>query len=47
MNEYNTTIVGIFRYFNKDVRLPVMFQNTRLLAFNFNDQLPHTHCGPR
>ena len=35
-------------YFNRDVRiLPVIFQNTRLLAFKFNAQLLHTHCGSR
>ena len=43
----NASIVGILRYFNKDKRLSVIFQHTRLLALNFNNQLLHTHFGPR
>ena len=39
--------MGILRYFNKDIRLSVIFQNTRLLALNFNNQLLHRHCRPR
>ena len=43
----NASIVGILRYFNKDKRLLVIFQNARILALNFNNQLLHTHFGAR
>ena len=44
--EENATIVSIMCYFNRDVRLTVIFQNTNLLAVDFNAKLLHTHCGP-
>ena len=43
----NASIVGILRQFNKNITLSVIFQNTRLLALNFNNQLLHTHFGQR
>ena len=43
----NATNIGIMCYFNREIRLTVIFQNTNLLAFDFNAQLLHTHCVPR
>ena len=39
----NASIAGILRYFNyKAIRFSVIFQNTRLLALNLNNQILHT-----